>query len=45
MGLLDSIPRVTGGEKQRLKPIPGYPARPDAPADGLSLQHPGAPTA
>ena len=25
MGLIDSIPRVTGGEKQRLKPIPGTP--------------------
>ena len=22
MGLIDSIPRVTGGEKQRLKPFP-----------------------
>ena len=37
MGLIDSIPRVTGGEKQRLKPIP---AQPDSPAEGLSLQHP-----
>ena len=25
MGLLDSIPRVTGGESERLKPIPGTP--------------------
>ena len=25
MGLIDSIPRVTGGEKQGLKPIPGTP--------------------
>ena len=25
MGLIDSIPRVAGGEKQRLKPIPGTP--------------------
>ena len=25
MGLIDSSPRVTGGEKQRLKPIPGTP--------------------
>ena len=25
MGLIDSIPRVTGGAKQRLKPIPGTP--------------------
>ena len=25
MGLIDSIPRVTGGEKQRPKPIPGTP--------------------
>ena len=25
MGLIDPIPRVTGGEKQRLKPIPGTP--------------------
>jgi len=34
MGLLDSIPRVDGGEKRRLKPIPGTPPNLIHPPEG-----------